>query len=173
MRYSCPPLSRRQIRSFAQRIRETEGLSSTLQFPVMNFLEEFHTVIGDECFYYHLVSDDEWDQTASVHAYFDLNDDCIYIKESIYDGAYRGVGRDRMTIVHECAHVLLIKCCHMKLTRNFDANIPLYCDPEWQAKCLAGELMVPANLIHGMSEWEVAEKCGVSLDAARYQLSKI
>ena len=172
MRYSCQPLSRRQLRMFAQRIRKVIGVSSTLWFPAIKFLESLHEIIGDEAFYSDVVPDEEWDQPPTVHAYFDLNDNCIRVKESVYMGAYSGCGRDRMTIVHECAHVLLIKCCHLKLTRSFDDNIPVYRDPEWQAKCLAGELMVPADLVQGMSEWEVVENCGVSADAARYQLSR-
>ena len=44
---------------------------------------------------------------------------------------------------------------------------------EWQAKCLAGELMIDSDLVKGMSRSEVSEKCGVSYDAAKLQLSKI
>lgn len=172
MRYSCQPVSRRQLRMLSRSIRETEGLSSELWFPAIKFLEMLHKIIGDEDFYPEIVPDDKWDQPPTIHAYFDLNDNCIRVKESIYLGACNGVGRDRMTIVHECAHVILIKRCHLKLTRSFDDNVPVYRDPEWQAKCLAGELMVPADLVCGMSDLEVAEKCGVSVEAARYQLSR-
>ena len=59
----------------------------------------------------------------------------------------------------------------MKLTRSFDEHVPAYQDPEWQAKCLAGELMVPYELVGGMSAAAVANACGVSLQAAYYQLS--
>jgi Zn-dependent peptidase ImmA (M78 family) len=46
-------------------------------------------------------------------------------------------------------------------------------DPEWQADCLAGELLMPYDLIKGMSDEEVALQCGVTMAAAKYQLSKI
>ena len=36
----------------------------------------------------------------------------------------------------------------------------------------AGELMIPKHLINGMSVPEIAKKCGVSEDAARYQCEK-
>lgn len=172
MRYSCPPLNRKKIRDYARQIRKALSIEKCLRFPVVQFLETLHLLIGDDDFSFQCIPDKEWDQPPSRHAYFDLNDNCIYIKESVYFGAYNGNGRDRMTIIHECAHVLLIQHSHLTLARSFDDNVPVYCDPEWQAKCLAGELMVPVDLVNGMSAIDVAPKCGVSVKAAEYQLSK-
>ncbi|WP_419020051.1 ImmA/IrrE family metallo-endopeptidase [Intestinimonas butyriciproducens] len=173
MKYSCPPLSRKQIREYARCIRRALKIEGLLWFPVEQFLETLHLLTNDEDLYFQIIPDDEWNQPPNRHAYFDLNDDCIYIKESIYVGACNGNGRDRMTIVHECAHVLLIRHSHLTLARSFDDDIPIYCDPEWQAKCLAGELMVPADRVQGISASDVSARCGVSKEAARYQLNKI
>lgn len=172
MQYKCPPLSRGRIRRYAMLIREQLKLNDTLYFPVEKFLEVLFGLIGDEDFDFILVSDDEWTQPDHVHAFYEPAANCIYIKESVYENACDGSGRDRMTIVHECAHVLLLKHNQLKLTRSFEENIPTYCDPEWQAKCLAGELMIPCNLVTGMTIAEVSKKCGVSYVAAKYQLSK-
>lgn len=172
MNYACPPLSRDQLRKYANTIRRSLELSDTLKFPVERFLETFHLLINDESFYFETVADREWNQPPGRHAYYDLEGNCINIKESVYNGACDGNGRDRMTVVHECAHVLLLRHSHLTLARSFDENIPTCCDPEWQAKCLAGELMVPKELVQGMSANDVALQCGVSHKAASYQLSK-
>lgn len=172
MVYTCQPVSRRSLREYAYRIRQTLKLENTLYFPVVQFLEVLPMAIGDDEFYPAVVADDEWELGPSVHACYDLEDNCIYIAESVYEGACDGCGRDRMTIAHECAHVLLLKHSHLSLRRSFDDNIRAYEDPEWQAKCLAGELLIPKHLVTGMSADIVAEKCGVSELAANYQLGK-
>jgi len=54
-----------------------------------------------------------------------------------------------------------------------NVNVKPYMDPEWQAKCLAGEMMVPAHLVRGMSAQKIAECCGVSQPAAETQIRSI
>ena len=44
---------------------------------------------------------------------------------------------------------------------------PAYKDPEWQAKALAGELMMPRNLIKNYTIEQIAQKCGVSIEGAK------
>lgn len=172
MKYACTPLSRREIRAYAHQIRKALHLESCLYFPVEEFLEILHLLIGDPDFYFEIVPDSDWEQIPSVHAYYDVEQRCIYIRESVYNGAGEGCGRDRMTIIHECAHALLLQNSGITLSRNFDDTIPAYRDPEWQAKCLAAELMIPSDLIDGMSAQEIARQCGVSMGAASYQLKK-
>ena len=58
--------------------------------------------------------------------------------------------------------------------RNFaNKKVKTYSDPEWQAKCFAGELLVPAHLMKGCSAEEIVEECGVSYDAAKIQYRKL
>ena len=79
-----------------------------------------------------------------------------------------------MTIAHELGHYFTICFCGFKLERNFtNKKIKAYRDPEWQAKCFAGELLVPAHLMKGCSVGEIIEECGVSYDAAKIQYKKI
>ena len=104
----------------------------------------------------------------------DIISKTIKIRSDVYEGACNGVRRDRMTIAHEFAHFITLCVCGFRLARSFgNVDVPPYCDPEWQAKCLAGELMIDSDLVKGMSRSEVSEKCGVSYDAAKLQLSKI
>lgn len=172
MQYVSEPLSRKDLRNYAFKIRNQLGYENRLDFPVMKFLEVFHELTNNPNFYFFTVKDDELPPT--VHAQYDADDNSIAIKESVYIGASNGSGRDRMTIMHELAHALIITHCGIKLNRSFsNESIPAFKDPEWQAKCLAGELMIPAHLVAGMNAFDICESCGVSLQAAIYQLSTL
>ena len=169
-RFACPPLSRKDIRAFAQSIRKQIHLENVLYFPVEYFLEILFSSIDDLDFSFQVVDSAHWLYPLSRHAYFDLKENCIFILDMVYEGACNGCGRDRMTIVHECAHVLLFNRFGLSLSRSFAEKTPVFCDPEWQAKCLAGELMIPYDLVSDYSATEVSHLCGVSLQAASYQL---
>ena len=79
-----------------------------------------------------------------------------------------------MTMAHEISHFLMLGVSEYRFERNF-LERPVYAfeDPEWQAKCMAGELLVPHHLISGMSPEEISQKCGVSLEAAKIQLKHL
>ncbi len=93
----------------------------------------------------------------------------------LHIGALNGVGRDRMTAAHELGHLLMHK--NIAFARAAPGvKIRPFESSEWQAKCFSGELLVPAmhsNVLKGMTAEDVAEACGVSLVAARYQLDKM
>lgn len=172
MNVIAEPLSRKQLRQYAKGIRKNIGYESELWFPVPQFLEAFHELIGDDEFYYECVPDDQL--PPNRHAEYDVDGNCVRIKQSVYKNAVSGIGRDRMTIMHELSHVLIIKVSGVKLYRTMgDSKIEPFRDPEWQAKCLAAEIMVPAYLAHGMSSQAIAKFCGVSQPAAEYQLRVI
>ena len=168
--YISQPLSRNQLRSYARQIRKFLGIEDDLYFPVMEVLEILPEIFPKLT--WEVVSDDEL--PYHIHAETDIITHHIRIKESVYDGACNGKGRDRMTIVHEIAHYFILCVSGIRLQRNFSPNkVVTYCDPEWQAKCLAGELMIPAYLVKDLNVFEVEEKCGVSFEAACYQLRRI
>ena len=146
------------------------NLTNELYFPIVEVLEMLHKF--DEDAHFEVVEADELEENE--HAVTDIITKTIKIRSDVYEGACNGVGRDRMTIAHEFAHFITLCVCGFRLARSFgDVDIPPYRDPEWQAKCLAGELMIDSGLVKGMSSSEVSEKCGVSFDAADFQLSKI
>lgn len=169
--YKAEPLSRAGLRQYARNIRKQLKIENQYRFPVMNFLEIYPEIVNDEDFYYAIVDDSALPR--AVHAEYSLDKNCITIKQSVYDGACNGNGRDRMTIMHEMSHTLLLKASGIKLQRNYSEALPPYCDPEWQAKCLAGEIMIPAHMVRGMDLVDIVERCGVSWDAAKYQLKTI
>jgi Zn-dependent peptidase ImmA (M78 family) len=151
-------------------IRELIGRENTLRFPVVVFLEHIMPLLFPG-FYYDIVPEAEIG--SKKHGEADVMNRCIRIREDVYYGAVAGNGRDRMTIAHEIAHYILFVGCEVSFARVFDDTpVPTCQDPEWQAKALAGELMCPAHLVAPLSPAQIAGGCGVSLKAAKYQLSK-
>ena len=173
--YSAMALSRNDIRQLATFIRKVFGYLDVWWRPVELLLDQMVQEFDE--FSYEIVPDDEWDDT-SVHADTDILGHTIRIRESIYINACEGSGRDRMTIAHEISHYILICVVGVKLCSCRDKRSVLpYNDPEWQAKCLAGELLIPVYKIKSLkgtpSVSRIAALCGVSYDAAAYQLKKL
>lgn len=164
--YMVEAKSRENLRKLARILREHLKLDDVLYFPVVELLDVLTEIFDD--FNYEVVEDTVL--SKKVHADTDIRTGHIRIKESVYDGACKGEGRDRMTIAHEIGHYFTLCFCGFKLERNFSGGKPpIFRDPEWQAKCFAGELMVPAHLVKGMSKFEITRRCGVSFDAACVQ----
>jgi Zn-dependent peptidase ImmA (M78 family) len=151
-------------------IRIKLGLENVRYFPVVQLLELMSVLFPK--FHFEVVEDD--DLPRDVHADTDVENHIIRIKRSVYDGACNGNGRDRMTIAHEIGHYLLLCVWGFRFQRNFANNaIPLYQDPEWQAKCFAGELLIAAHLVKDMNPCEIMDICGVSMSAAETQWNRL
>ncbi len=167
--YSVEGKSREKLRMLAEELRDVLGIKNKIYVPIVEFLDALGVVFDD--FSYEIVEDDYFPN--NIHAETDIRTGHIRIKQCVYDNACAGAGRDRMTIAHEIAHYFLLCICEFKLERNFEnREVPAFEDPEWQAKCFAGEFMVSKELTRGMNPIEIAEKCGVSLDAALIQYNK-
>lgn len=164
--YIVEAKSRKNLRECAYEFRKIFNFDDVLYFPIVEVLD-FMPEIFDG-FSYEIVEDCTF--SKDIHADTDIMAQHIRIKESVYEGACNGIGRDRMTIAHEIGHYFTMCICGFKLQRNFGKRkTRTYQDPEWQAKCFAGELMIPAHLINSMDANEIADKCGVSHEAANFQ----
>lgn len=168
MAFKVKPCSRADIRRFTQKVRHFLGVSA-LNFPITKILDLLTR--GDEKFNYNIVPDDEL--PMNVHACWDPSEYVMYIKESVYDGACEGKGRDRMTLAHELGHYLLHTDQYPKMCRAFSRHeIRAFESSEWQAKAFAAELLLPADkIVTTMSPEDLAEIYGVSVEAATMQLN--
>jgi Zn-dependent peptidase ImmA (M78 family) len=147
-------------------VRKKLGFENELRIPIVELLDVFSVVLNN--FNYEIVSDHEL--PADRHAETEIMSGTIRIKESIYERACNGEGRDRMTVAHEIAHYLMLRVFGFKLYRNVGKReIKSFESPEWQAKCFAGEFMISHALTAAMEPEEIADKCGVSFEAALYQ----
>ena len=163
--YSVECKSRKQLRFLAEKVREILDLSDRVMFPIVGLLDIFSKTFDN--FSYEIVEDDQLPD--DIHAETDIMSGHVTIKQSVYDGACEGNGRDRMTIAHEICHYITRCTLGFRVQRNFGKEIRPCEDPEWHAKCMAGELMISKRLTKNMDPLEIAEACGVSFDAARYQ----
>lgn len=158
--------SRKDLRNLAMILRKHLGLENRLWVPIVELLDVLAEIL--EGFSYEIVPDHA--MSPGTHAETDIRTGHITIKESVYERACNGEGRDRMTIAHEIGHFFTLCFCGFKLQRNFKRQeVKPFNDPEWQAKCFAGEFMVARHLTEDMSVSQIVETCGVSIDAADYQ----
>lgn len=168
--YEVPAKSRLELRKIAKQFRKVLKIN-TPYFPVPQVFEilEVVGIHGD------VVDEDTWIKYYGYDKYaeYDLNEKVISVRESVYESAVAGCGRDRFTLTHEIAHALLLDNHSVKVCRSSDLSpTKTYCNPEWQADCLAGELLIPYDKCKNMSEQEIVEACKVSNEAAKYQKSK-
>lgn len=161
-------MSRLAIRHYAQNLRKRLGLENTMRVDILYLAENIFPILFQKYGYNFMVLSKE--EMGRNHGLTNPKSGQVMIREDIYEGACKGVGRDRMTIAHELGHFLLHDGITLGLARVDPAeNIPCYCDPEWQAKAFAGEFLMSADLISHMSPEEIARECGVSVQAAECQ----
>lgn len=167
-------VSREDLRQIAYLVRKKFGYLDDWWIPVDRLLDQMCEAFPKLS--YEIVPDDEWDDPTS-HADTDVTEHIIRIRESIYNRACEGRGRDRMTIAHEMAHYILICVTGVRLYSRGNRKVESYNDPEWQAKCLAAELLIPYYKLKSLKEKPsvdfIIEVCEVSFDAAEYQLQYI
>ena len=98
--YMVEAKSRFDLRQLARLLREHLHLDEVLYFPIVELLDVLTELFDD--FSYEIVEDSALPK--KVHADTDIRTGHIRIKESVYEGACNGEGRDRMTIAHEIGH---------------------------------------------------------------------
>ena len=161
--------SRLYFQDIAWQIRGQLGLENQVYFPIVETLDWLSLIYG---FTYEIVEDG----TLPPFMPADMNPETgeIRLESYVYCGAATANGTHRMTITHEFAHYITLCYLGFKWHKNdTDEEVPAYCSPEWQAKCLAGELLVPFKLTQHMSCEEIMETCVVSREAAVYQYYQI
>lgn len=163
--FEAVPESREDLRSLAESVRMRLGIAIDKKYIDITWVLERLYILNSK-YSYEIVTDDQLE--AGVQAQTDIKKNSIYIKESVYEGAIQNNGRDRMTIAHEILHLILHQPNVLTFYRRID-DLPAYKNPEWQAECFAGELLMPYKQVKDMTEEEIVEQCQVSKRAAHYQ----
>lgn len=159
--------NRNSIRKDVYRIRQQLHLDEQLYVNIVDVLELGLPVIDPQ---FHLIPVEE-KELLGRYAETKPSEHAIFVRESVYNAACRGVGWARMILAHELGHYYYhdaASVTYAYLDRN--AKISPDIDPERQADIFAAEFLAPSGEIKGMSVLEVQKACGVSKSAAQNQL---
>lgn len=170
--YRVAPRSRKALRKIAEQWWSGLGVTGD-RFPIVEVVDiALSKHFGDR--YTFAVLDKE--QMGDSHGLTDPDQLVMLIREDVYDGANRGMGRDRFTLAHELAHLLLHGGRYLQ---RIDPNAVArpshqkFEDSEWQANAFASELLMPVSVVkrYRDSAERVATAAGVSMQAARVRIS--
>ena len=161
------PRDRNSIRRGTYLLRLKLGLQNTLYFPIVEFLENVLPEV-DPSFHIEILEDFE---LLGVQAEYVPSQNVIRIKASVYEAAVSGFWWARSTLAHELGHYYFHDEKSVRYAKLDPCEkVPPDFDPERQANVFAAELLVPIELIEGMSDKEIGKRCGVSYQIAKKQL---
>ena len=167
--YIAKPRSRKQIREYANKLRDILKIPLDKPFPVLKFVELVLPKLDEEfVFEVREVSQmpDKYGETIP-------KDNTIIIRQDVYDGANCGNHRDLFTIAHELGHYIYHSDETVSLARlSKDRIVKKYEDPEWQANTFAGELLCPSNMARNMMIQDIVDTYNVSFKVAEIQHNK-
>lgn len=149
------PLSRKKIREWVMILRKVAGNSP--YFDVIRFIEHKLPIMDPELEFNIIPDKDLPGAYAKAFPYAHRID----VRESVYEAAVVGVGRDRFTLCHELGHYILHGPKNISYPRAA-RTLKAYENPEWQANTFAGEILAPTTMIVGMEIDEITKIFGVS-----------
>lgn len=172
--YYTNPASRRDIEEKAYAWREAleippfcarPDMTEILEWNLPKLIPQFALFIGSI------------EEMKNAEAYTLHNPPAIRIRRDVYESAINFDGRARMTLAHELGHLVLhknAKPLHRAPSEyQVSGKIPAFANTEYQANVFASAFLVPEWIA---SEYrnpiELAQHCGVSLEAARISLEK-
>lgn len=174
MDYITKPITRRDIRNIAKWFKKINGAQDDLCFDVVSAFERFPVFFPNVITEVVSDNDNQFDRLSPATCIPDMMGNYkILIRESVYTDAYNERGGPRSHIVHEMAHAIL---CMLGYTPLFERSFrnreirPCYRSMEWQAKALAGEIMVPYEKTIGMTYLQIQKACKVSKECAQARI---
>ena len=172
MDYRTKPTSRKELRTIAYFIRGYFKCKNKLRFDVIDAYEKmsylFEGVVTE------IVEDGELPLDIPALCEPDFEGGYIIkVKESVYDGACKGVGGYRAHILHEMCHAILCMLGFTPILERTYRNNELkpFESMEWQAKALAGEILVPYEETKQLTINQIMFYCQVSEDCAKKRKS--
>lgn len=180
--YIADPQTREQIREKAKSVREYFQIDNQKYINIVKVIEDLQ---NDGTLSYETLVDSDFDKVAKCYypnitqkellnmpTFTDMNQEHIYIREKSYEKACIGDPVERMNLAHELGHIIM-KITGVKYKPSTSLVTPeSYRDPEWQAKCFAGEFMMNKELVENLSSEEIKKECGVTGKSANYQKSR-
>lgn len=163
------PTSRKKLRKAAEKLWSQLGIKGD-KFPIVQVMDVLLTdALPDYTF-----AVIEKELMGNEHGLTEPDQQIILIREDVYIGASQGRGRDRFTMAHELGHLIFHGgnyLARLDPKSMYEPTHKKYEDSEWQANTFASELLMPVRVAKQCSSpKELAERCGVSQDAARVRL---
>lgn len=161
------PLSIARIKKEADRVRKEFNAPLDSFFPIYEYIQNLY---DNGKLDYQILDDDDSMFGENEYAKYDMDNNIIYVKDSVDAEANEDIGRARFTLSHELFHYIQAKVLNFKFEETED-KVEDYKNPEWQANEFAGQLLVPDEYIH-LSHEEIMEKFLVSEECALYRKVK-
>lgn len=162
--FEVSPTSRAKLMALAADLRTFLRIESPY-FPILQVVElALPRVEGLQEL---VLSIGEMEEMGNDHGltYTDRHE--IRLRRDVYDGVYQGKGRDRFTLAHELGHLFLHSKPGYARTLRDSSQIEPFRSSEWQANTFAGSLLMPIDFLRSTANLgEIAESCGVTIDAA-------
>lgn len=158
-----PPLSRKAIWDYAERVRDALGQPDRFAFPIMDFIEFFLCKI-DQKFVLEVFEPEEM---AGDEGRVPIGENRLILRSDVYEDACRGARRHRFTAAHELGHYLMHR--RISLARARSDSDKIFVDAEWQADTFAGALLMsPRHAPQFAGPDDMAEECLTSREAAAH-----
>ena len=153
------PLSVKDISLIAANIRKEYNINPEDAFPILDYLDD---LFNKDLFSIQLLDDNDSYLDKNTPAVYNAVDNFIYLKESVLIEIEEGNYRSNFTLAHELFHYLQ----HQVLGFSFEEveKRKTYEDPEWQANCFAGELLLPDEFLNNEDNEYLANHFQVSLE---------
>ncbi|MGL4948812.1 MAG: ImmA/IrrE family metallo-endopeptidase [Anaeroplasmataceae bacterium] len=173
MDFKTKAITRDEIRYYADIIRNLFNSKDIYCFDVIHAFEMLPVIFDNVTTEISLEDDPELSDIPSAIIPDSNGNYHIKIKESVYEGAhFDKVGGYRNHIMHEICHYFLFKFGYEPFMDTVYKNYELraYESIEWQAKALAGEVLIPFELTKDLTQEQIEEKCKVSSEAAKIRI---
>lgn len=157
-----------RIKKEADRVRKEFNTPLDSFFPIYEYIMDLCDKGKLE---YQILEEDDPMFGLDEYAKYDMDNNIIYVKDSVDEEACEDIGRARFTLCHELFHYIQAKVLNFKFEET-DIKPKDFNDPEWQANEFAGQLLIPEEFIH-LSDEELMERYKASNECVLYRKLKV
>jgi IrrE N-terminal-like domain len=178
--YRVNPRSDAEVRDLARKARAEFGFANVSRLDPIECLKHhwIETVFGKKRLFFDARPDAELGEDDAFTSYDFLPDGRplvrVTVKESVYQQAWLGLGRARMTLAHELGHAIMHQGVRMarRSQGNFRyASIATYQSAEHHARVFAAALLIHLEIAEKLdSDEDISVEFGVSIEAANIYL---
>jgi len=160
------PLSVKKIEELASSIRDHYKIKKDEFFPILEIIDNLFV---NKKLSFQIIEDDSPFVDEHTLAYYNPQENYIYVKESVIAEYEEGIYRSAFTLCHEFFHYMQIQML------GFDFEEVEDCKPyeeiDWQANEFAGQILIPQEFLD-LDEETLQSKFHVSLECVLTRKAK-